>query len=109
MGQGHYSAVGYGVILDKKLWRFEESEANSDKLQKAMDAAGGIRSAYESKSPYWAIFIYDGAEGGLPPTQSLADFANVKVPAGVKKRWERFCKVLEMDLKPELLWIEDYD
>lgn len=107
MGHGAYYAVGYGVLLDKQLEAFE---ATDDGIERVDDAGKGlhIRTSNESRTPYWAIIIHDG-RNEMFPTQKLKKLAEVKVPENVKKDWKEFCKRLGLKLKPELLWISDYD
>lgn len=106
MGNGTYYAVGYGVILNKKLADFEE--ANYERVESAREKFD-IRTSYESNSPYWAIFVHDSCYGEFPQTQRFAKFFEVEVPESTKKKWRSFCKEVGLDLNPELLWIADYD
>ena len=113
MGQGHYQAVGYGVLLNTKPLK-QAIERMSEEDWDLVDKHD-IKTSYESKIPYWCVLVWDGRDDLAPATTRLVDFvAERKVTPAMAKRWEKFAEAVKQRLgvilpAPEVLWIADYD
>ena len=107
MGQGHFTGIAYGVLLD---------EIPEDVAEAFYDLCSDhdVRTGYESARDYAAIFVSGGpyqSEG--PTTRHLEDLVSVGSTPEVRREWNAFAKAAErigVTLGPaRMLWIADFD